>query len=255
MGLPASLGPLVTAQNEPGVCSAFLAQNQGKTVLYTAAHCLTSAKTKLWLPGLEGDALRTGESRWSTVHAVKPEEWQTHSWQDLAWKPWPNASAAWAVGQLPQVGSTLKVVGYPEGKGPITLTCRYIGVALLDDRGVPRPRPSMDCPPSAAFRKHTGFSGGVVLDERERAVGVLVSGSPMASGQVRPSFEPLLPWLAEGVSQYPVSLGWETPQQHQVELHVKQSRVFHYKVKSPEGVVWSQWPVLRASSGAARLRE
>lgn len=255
MGLPTALGPLVTANTEPGVCSAFLAQKEGQTVLYTAAHCLTSARTKLWLPGLEGDALRTGQSKWSTVHAIKPEEWQVHSTQDVAWKPWDSVAQAWPVGQLPAAGTTLTVLGYPEGKGPVTLACRYVGVALLDDQGTPRPRPALDCPPSAAFRKHTGFSGGVVLDEQKRAVGVLVSGSAMASGQVRPSFEPLLPWLVEGDNPFPVSLGWETPQPHQVELRVHQGKVVHYKVKSPDGVVWSQWPVLRVPTAAARLPE
>lgn len=254
-GLQASLGPLVSPQGQPGVCSAFLVRQQDTAVLFTAAHCLKSGQTRLWLPGLEGNALQLKESRWSTVHALPSASWQIHSWQDLAWRPSPEGAPAWEVGPMPALGAALTVMGYPEGRGPYALACRYVGIALLDDAGHPRPRPSLDCPltGSEPFRRHTGFSGGVVMDSQNRAIGVLVSGSAMASGRIRPAFEPILPWLKEGASRYPVALPWETPEQHQVELMVRQGKIVRYAIRSPSGVVWSHWPVLQAAKAADRL--
>lgn len=257
VGLQASLGPLVPTQGQPGVCSAFLARQQDAIVLFTAAHCLKSKQAKLWLPGLEGNASRLKESRWSTVHALPGDSWQLHSWQDLAWRPSPTDAPAWEVGPLPTLGAPLTVMGYPEGKGPYALACRYVGIALLDDAGRPRPRPSLECPLSGSepFRRHTGFSGGVVVDSKNRAVGVLVSGSALASGRIRPAFEPILPWLKEGKSRYPVALPWETPEQHQVDMVVSQGKIVRYAIRSPSGVVWSHWPVLQAVKAADRLPE
>lgn len=244
----ATVGPLLT-QGETGVCSAFLAQSHGQSTLYTAAHCVGKTKPQLWLPGLEGNALNLKQSRWTTVSAVQPSQWRAHPWQDLAWKAGSSATGGPRLAALPSPGAEVTVVGYPEGKGPVVLRCKYAGVAILDDRSRPRLRPALDCPPPKGFDRYTGFSGGPVLDGNSAVVGVLVSGNTLASGRIRPGFEPLLPWLREGRSTHRVALPWESQETHWVEVVVSKDQVIQFQVRSNDGTVWSQWPAVARRQG------
>lgn len=244
----ATVGPLLT-QGETGVCSAFLVQSQGQNALYTAAHCVGKTRPQLWLPGLEGNALNLKQSRWSTVSAVQPNEWRLHPWQDLAWKPWPSSSKSVGIAALPPPGSEVTVMGYPEGKGPVVLRCKYAGVAILNDHARPRLRPALDCPPPKGFGRYTGFSGGPVLNANSTAIGVLVSGDTLASGRIRPGFEPLLPWLKDGKSTHRVALPWESQETHWVEVVVHNGQVVRFQIRSNDGTVWSQWPAVARQGG------
>ena len=246
------VGPLVE-QIPSGVCSAFLAQREGHDVVYTAAHCLGS-KTKLWLPGLEGNAQQLRESRWSQVRPFPPEDWQHLPRQDVAWAPASLEGTALLTGPLPVPGDRLVVWGYPEGKGATRLECAYRGVALLDDRSQARPRPEMECGKPRGFVRHTGFSGGPVLNAQGHVVGVLVSGTRSASGEVRLGFEPLRPWLKEGWSRHRASLAWDTPLPQSLEMKVASGQLVEYRLVSPDGVTWTQGVVASPADTATLSR-
>ena len=233
------VGPLIE-QAPAGVCTAFVGKQGVRPVLYTAAHCLKKEKTKLWLPGLEGNAAALQNSKWTHVSAFSPTTWRVVPGRDLAWAPLADRASPSISSPMPSPGDRLVVLGYPEGRGVQRLECVYRGVALLDDEGVARPRPEMDCGQPTGFRRHTGFSGGPVLSQKGGVVGVLVSGTVSSAGAVRLGFEPLSPWLTEGWSRHRASLAWETPEPQRLEMRVSSGRLVEYRLVSPQGVVWTR---------------
>lgn len=253
LALQAAVGPLVT-QGTPAVCSAFLAPGAAGSpaVLHTAAHCLERPGVRFWFPGLAGDAARPGQSQWTTVSALPAAGWTAHAGQDRATRPWtqPLPVDLPGVAPLPPVGTPLRVVGYPEGKGPRTLSCRYVGVALLAaPASVPRIRPSLACDRPEGVGRYTGFSGGPVLTADGRVVGVLASGTTSASGDVRPGFEPLLPWVKDGQSMHRAALPWDSQDPQWLEVWITDGQVRRFRLKNAAGVVWTEGPSVARTPG------
>lgn len=236
-----AVGPLVRRgpRGLAGVCTAFVSATPTPRVI-TAAHCVAAPGPRLWLPGLQGQALQPQRSRWKDVLAFPSTAWRTVPGQDLAWASLApgGPSYAWPQGPWPAVGDPLTVLGYPSGVGLTPLRCRYRGVAVLTG---PRLRPALTCPGLPPGLDHTGFSGGPVLDAHGRTVGVLVSGSRNADGTISPAFEPLYPWLSVGTHTHPYALPWTSDQPHRLEIDVDAAGLKAYRIRNRTGTVWSHW--------------
>lgn len=240
---PTAVGPLLPrGENAPhSVCSAFVGRHKEGTHLYTAQHCLTSPHIRVWLPGLEGNALDTGTSRWSHLHSVPSGAWSAGSrGEDLARAPAPLGSPAFSSGRMPRVGDELVVWGYPGGHGPTQFQCKMAGVVVLD-LPIPRLRPSLRCnPPVRSSVK--GMSGGPVLNRAGEVVGVLASGTLAPEGGHLLGFEPLdASWLPDGESDHVLVAG-EHDAPHRIHVRIQKGETQSYRVASASGVVWSWWP-------------
>ena len=230
-----------------GVCTAFQVAAAKGPRLVTARHCLHDARPRAWLPGLEGSAIHPGQSQWSVLRSIPARPWA--SWPgaphgaDLAWAAgWPD-SPVLLPGPMPVVGQSLRIAGYPQGRGPKAWACVFAGMVVLEG-APPRIRPSLRCSGNLPANLH-GMSGGPVLDAQGRVVGVLVSGTRVA-GRLLPGFEPLADgWLPEGESAHPL-LTDSGPARHRLQVRMDRRELSGYRVLSPQGVAWSWWPAATA---------
>lgn len=250
----APLGPLLKkGEAAPAaVCSAFAVSSGGTTRLFTAAHCLGPDTTHLWLPGLVGNGLTPGKSRWDRVLAFPAPRWVPLPGRDLVWVAVETSVPAWPQGKPPVVGDVLTVMGYPQGQGPQRLECIYRGMLVLDGP-VPQVRPSLECPrqPAGALQ---GLSGGVVLNAQQQAVGVLVSGARTPLGWA-PGFEPLAEvkpgphrevfWTTGTAVPAPAFIQWDLSGQGKVQ---------RFRVLGPGNEVLSFWPPLPSAPATDSLR-
>lgn len=238
-----AVGPLLPrGEGAPHtVCSAFAASAGKQVRLFTARHCLTSPHLRVWLPGLEGNAMDPGTSRWSEVHPMPASSWTVRTpGEDLAHAPVAFDATAFEQGSMPVVGDVLEVRGYPGGVGPVSLSCAMAGVVILD-LPVPRLRPSLRCT-TALPSPLKGMSGGPVLNEQGQVVGVLASGTPAPEGGTLLGFEPLdASWLDRKQSRHALITDEGAPT-HRVHIKAKEGVLEAYWVASPTGTVWSWWP-------------
>lgn len=250
----AELGPLLKkGESAPAaVCSAFAVKEGPSVRVFTAAHCLHAGSTHLWLPGLVGNGLSPGQSQWKQVVALPAARWQVKPGHDLAWVDPGQPMAAWARGAPPQVGEHVTLLGYPQGKGPQRIACVYQGVLVLAGH-IPGVRPSLRCEglPSGPLQ---GMSGGVVLNARDQAVGVVVSGVRTLEGWA-PGFEPL---EAPATSRHSApfwTVGTAVPSPAVVEWETGASgQVVRFEIRGPDRSIHSYWPPLPFTPPAGNLR-
>jgi hypothetical protein len=203
----------------PALCSGFVLKTQPR-VFVTAGHCHPdSIDQEMYDMGIDVDkyyfvvdeGLHEIESVPTPIQPALTSEIAPHRISlvpniDMAFfvlsepelPDTPEIELAFAP---PQYGDPIQVTGYPGGFGPVSISCRYVGVGLRTLGSYFRltTAEELECPELASLEDDLGgISGGLVTNEQGRVVGIAVQqmqgsspGEFTMSTMTRISFVPL----------------------------------------------------------------